>query len=366
MKCQNARELLSSYIDGVLSEKEKSSLERHLASCSRCSREAAQLRYIIETLHGLEEATAPSDFMSVLHEKLMREKVVPFQRPQAPDVHRRFRTGWAVASVAGIALAVGIYVSSLVPYQVAAQWFEKLPVSAWLADDAPKTDIEKLIREKQKEIRTAEKASQQNPAPAATGSVPTARPAEKTTTNTPDSKTGLTVAAVGKEEATAKPGKAVSAPAKNLLIDTVSMQVAAKDASKVSEGILKLAANNQGVIENGSAQIMAGTSKVITLWVPRERVDAVVSGVESLADTSNPVQGRVSITDDYDKTSARLNAVQQELTALKSKSGLNDADVERIRNMEYETSYLKGELDEMNRNLGLVAVKVEITQEIKP
>ena len=50
MHCREAVELMTEYLDGVLSETDRARLETHLAKCPHCTEYLAQLRVTIDAL----------------------------------------------------------------------------------------------------------------------------------------------------------------------------------------------------------------------------------------------------------------------------------------------------------------------------
>ncbi|MGF7186218.1 hypothetical protein GGQ84_002312 [Desulfitispora alkaliphila] len=73
MSCEKTKELLSPYIDGVLSEDERLDIEDHLASCVSCQEELEDLQAIINMTKTLPPVEPPLEFRSQLKEKLNRE-----------------------------------------------------------------------------------------------------------------------------------------------------------------------------------------------------------------------------------------------------------------------------------------------------
>ena len=57
-----ARTLLSSYIDGELSERERRRVERHLSGCAECRAELESLRLTVELVRGLPEVEPSRSF----------------------------------------------------------------------------------------------------------------------------------------------------------------------------------------------------------------------------------------------------------------------------------------------------------------
>jgi anti-sigma factor RsiW len=58
--CRQAVELMSEYLDGALSARDRARLETHLSGCAHCSEYLAQLRVTIDAL-GRPEPDALSD-----------------------------------------------------------------------------------------------------------------------------------------------------------------------------------------------------------------------------------------------------------------------------------------------------------------
>ena len=95
-----ARTLLSSYIDGELSERERRRVERHLSECERCRWELESLRLTAELARGLPEMETSRSFA------LSRE----------PAAVKRGGLGWmsgtrmaaAVAAVLVVAVLAGM------------------------------------------------------------------------------------------------------------------------------------------------------------------------------------------------------------------------------------------------------------------
>ncbi|MDD2509883.1 MAG: zf-HC2 domain-containing protein [Syntrophomonas sp.] len=109
MKCEQARELLSPYIDEMTSEKETEALEAHLAQCANCRKELDDYRCLCGTMQRMESPIPPEDFAAVVQKRLQENKNKIFS---ARTIDRPKQTGWIAAVLAGVALAAGIYASS--------------------------------------------------------------------------------------------------------------------------------------------------------------------------------------------------------------------------------------------------------------
>jgi len=57
--CRQAVELMSDYLEGALSERDRRRLEAHLADCPHCTEYLAQLRVAIDTMGRVEPDELP-------------------------------------------------------------------------------------------------------------------------------------------------------------------------------------------------------------------------------------------------------------------------------------------------------------------
>jgi len=81
MECIKVKELLSEYIDNVLDEQLKKSVEEHLLTCNSCAEELASLKTYLEKINSLEKIEAPVNFIKSLNEKLENENPKPQEQP---------------------------------------------------------------------------------------------------------------------------------------------------------------------------------------------------------------------------------------------------------------------------------------------
>lgn len=83
MNCCQCRELLSPYLDGVLSETVRRTLEGHLHFCPSCREELKAMRQTIEIIHSWseEEMELPAGFAERLRSRLEEERRPWYRRP---------------------------------------------------------------------------------------------------------------------------------------------------------------------------------------------------------------------------------------------------------------------------------------------
>lgn len=61
LSCQELIELVTDYIEGILSSEDRARFESHLNSCSGCRAYLAQVRRTIEIVGTLEKSDIPDD-----------------------------------------------------------------------------------------------------------------------------------------------------------------------------------------------------------------------------------------------------------------------------------------------------------------
>ena len=71
MDCKNYQDMISDYIDGLLSDDEIKDFETHISKCENCKEEYEITKEIVDSCDDLEEIELPYDFNKKLHEKLV-------------------------------------------------------------------------------------------------------------------------------------------------------------------------------------------------------------------------------------------------------------------------------------------------------
>ncbi|NLM47631.1 MAG: DUF4349 domain-containing protein [Epulopiscium sp.] len=74
MICEQYREWISFYIDGVLENEEKIAFENHLKTCKECRQELEEIQFLIEEIQKIPEKTLPEDYHKDLMLKLYKER----------------------------------------------------------------------------------------------------------------------------------------------------------------------------------------------------------------------------------------------------------------------------------------------------
>ncbi|MDN5348124.1 MAG: hypothetical protein PWP65_1688 [Clostridia bacterium] len=102
MRCHQAQELFSPYLDGILSPTQKLLLEKHLANCPNCREELVAWEETVAAIRNLKLLDPPEDFSLKVKERL----------PQKRFLWRRFLPLGAAAAVL-LLLMVGSFAAGL-------------------------------------------------------------------------------------------------------------------------------------------------------------------------------------------------------------------------------------------------------------
>jgi len=70
MVCNEVRERLSEYLDGVLPMETKTRVDQHLSVCAGCRKEFESLKAVVRELNALHQVEAPEDFLQQLHGRM--------------------------------------------------------------------------------------------------------------------------------------------------------------------------------------------------------------------------------------------------------------------------------------------------------
>ncbi|GAC1431408.1 MAG: hypothetical protein NVS1B11_12050 [Terriglobales bacterium] len=111
MKCDQATELFSPYLDGAVTGKQMVMLSQHLQTCAPCRQEYAALRQIQELLGRIGRRKAPDDLSLKLRLAISRE-VARAQRPYFEEFRLRMEnavSAFMVPVTAGLAAAIMIF-----------------------------------------------------------------------------------------------------------------------------------------------------------------------------------------------------------------------------------------------------------------
>lgn len=129
MTCEIVRETMCEYLDELLEENQKQNVEKHLASCEPCSREAEELRQTIAWVKQAEDVTPPPRLRQAVLAELGRES----------RKRRRFAPGFSQA-VAAAAVFVLLVVGNILPSQPARTSYDAAPMGILETDSLAPMD----------------------------------------------------------------------------------------------------------------------------------------------------------------------------------------------------------------------------------
>jgi hypothetical protein len=120
MNCRRAKQLIYDYLDGVLGDSERITLERHLCDCRSCETFSAQLGNSLDLLHRAPAENPSEDFNWQVRLRLAREKnaiteAMTAQREIFKTWNLRFALSALSTFVVIIASGVLLWNSGLLP-----------------------------------------------------------------------------------------------------------------------------------------------------------------------------------------------------------------------------------------------------------
>jgi hypothetical protein len=109
MKCPDAKERLSAYIDNMLDKKEAQELISHLESCSVCKQELVFMKKCIDEMSQLAQINAPNDFQKNVFERIhRRSEFERLMRKAFSPAHKKIPLEFAGVLVT-VLLVIGVF-----------------------------------------------------------------------------------------------------------------------------------------------------------------------------------------------------------------------------------------------------------------
>ncbi|MDR1688497.1 MAG: zf-HC2 domain-containing protein [Clostridiales bacterium] len=115
MECTKIRELFSSYIDGALTDGERSLVESHTANCGECLAELNSLKELTAEIKQLGEFELPENYHGELMVKIRNSKTGSKQFNMSFDVKRLVYAVSGVAAVLFVISFLSVWVSVIMP-----------------------------------------------------------------------------------------------------------------------------------------------------------------------------------------------------------------------------------------------------------
>jgi len=350
MKCEQIREMLSPYIDGMTSEKENKIISAHLENCSQCQSELEHLRLLCVALKNLPVPKLPERFSEELHKRLVEEQNFVL-RPK--EIKTPKKSGWIAAGVAGIALAAGIYASSVLPITpMIASWQEKHIEDT---NNKPSLAINEIINRIYSGDK--EKVEEQNNAPSQNLQKGTQVATSNSQKGVPENKPDTEI----ESNAETTPLKEVSPK----LADVFSTRIMVKNAAESADKVVQLARNNEWEYAYTDVpREMAGpNSCVLTIKVNEEDIDKVISQLDEVGKASAPLHNRLELTQQYSEVENQISLLQKEKETLQQAECTEQCKLDEIEQKVQVYLKQKAALD---KELEMTTLEIYFVGEVNP
>ncbi|MDY6854640.1 MAG: DUF2275 domain-containing protein [Thermodesulfobacteriota bacterium] len=70
MRCKEIERLLSEYVDGILDDRARTPIDKHLLTCSNCKAKLESLKTVVNEISALPPVYPPADFLDVIHDRI--------------------------------------------------------------------------------------------------------------------------------------------------------------------------------------------------------------------------------------------------------------------------------------------------------
>jgi len=349
MRCEQIKELLSPYLDQVTDERENHLVEAHLEGCEDCRQELEQLQQIHALLCNLDAPQIPEGFAEDLHWRLLKERrrLIAPKEPARPS-----KQGWIAAAVAGLALAAGIYASTLLPVGNIAQLWQN---DTDKKDNSAKVAVEDIIQRFQAWKNSNEQQPQQvAETPGTEEQVPQQQ--EQPVVKNPDP-------ADNNNDSQEQPLQIAQVEPK--IADVVKSRIKVDSLAGSVDRVLAIAAASEAdstVATGTTMTAMNGSAtREVTIKVPRDQVEQVLAQLESLGNASAPMAEQVELTEQYREAIMTIEAIDKEIKNLEAQG--REEDQARIENLKQQSQNWINKKAQIERDASLVTIKVFLVEE---
>lgn len=348
MRCEHIKELLSPYLDQVTDERENQLIEAHLDGCENCRQELKQLQQMHALLCNLDAPQIPESFADDLHWRLLKERrrlIVP------TDPKRPRRQGWIAAAVAGLALAAGILASSFLPVgNIAHLWQDDTNKQ----DNHAKVAVEDIIQRFQAwRGSDEEQPGQVAEAPGTEEQVPqkneqpVVEPPDPANSNNDVEEPPLEVAQVEPK-----------------IADVVKYRIKVDSLAGSVDRVMEIAdasGAESKVAPGTTVTSMNGSTREVSIKVPRSQVEQVLAQLSSVGSASAPMTEQVELTEQYSEAVMTVEAINEEIKKLEALG--REEDQARIESLKQQSQYWSNKKTQIERDASVVTLKVFLVEE---
>ncbi|HWQ76059.1 MAG TPA: zf-HC2 domain-containing protein [Syntrophomonas sp.] len=352
MNCEQMQNLFSPYLDKVTSVAENTAIEEHLGGCESCARQMEEMSRMVAMLKKMDTPKIPDGFGAELHNRINNEKIKHF--PER-ETYVPKKASWMAAAVASVALSIGIFASSYLPYGAMVASLQD-----WLNKDSKPSvavvDSNKIIQDwidKQLQQNNTGQESTQAPDPSnQTGDKTTdaTKPNGNTTGNQGNTTTPLT-----------------SNPTEVAVQDKVEQNYTAKiqvaDMDKSMQDVMQLAYASGSQISVKTSNVMAAvdTVKVVTLQVPQDKAGEVLDQLSAIG-VDAPIQNDITYTKTYADNQKTLATLDNNIAKLQESGSLSEQQQDQLQSLQKQRQSLQAEQDKIDKEIGSVTIELRLLE----
>jgi len=408
VKCNQARELLSPYLDGELEPSREELLSDHLGICPGCSREMDELKKAMEMLRRLPELAPAGGFRAGLRECLAGEQLsVPVNYRSHDSFARRGARLWPRLAVAAtLILAVGItslWYGLAGPNRNITTWAKEQLLNSLLCQDKDIQD--KNIQGKETKagsersnlsgkappeikdnaledgtasgpgIMTSSPGSakiiydQDEDLPAATPLPEETRKASEITGPSADRQTPQAASGAVGPLAALAPGGSDGGGGASLKVNTVSSKILREDRIEIEAGdfakLTPLVSSYIPPQERAAFTDSGPKTGRLEIKVPAEQLPALLQKIKAQVGIARQEEKETDVTEDYRSLVERLQQLEEKerqlQAGLKSPAGLamiKSTSEEELSNIQGEVQTVRAKLEDMEEKSNIVSVQI--------
>ncbi|HZK43365.1 MAG TPA: zf-HC2 domain-containing protein [Syntrophomonadaceae bacterium] len=357
MRCEQIRELLSPYIDQMTDKKENMLITAHLAECKECRQELEDLEFLRDALNNLEQPQIPSEFTEDLHKRLLEERSGLFG---AKNLKRPKRSGWIAATVAGLALVVGIYASSILPLGNIIASFEDKSAEE---KDKPKVAIEDII----KSIKDwgIENNIDNNDIDLPEGTTADVEKPISESVDKPNNKI--------EEQIPVQPVQDRKVPPTSVprFTNEYAAKVNVADVGQATSQVAQIAEANGAqyeVLPNPTSMqaLSANNAKEITIKVDKGKSADILNQLNVIGKVSTPLHNQLELTKQYSHLEEQIFTTKDVIESLENKAKINDNEVKQLEELKTHLKQCEKDKNKLEKEINTVTLRLFLVEDFKP
>jgi predicted anti-sigma-YlaC factor YlaD len=351
MNCDKIRELLSPYLDEMTNEKETNLVKAHLDVCPECRHELEKIKAVCDFMRKLPVPEVPGDFYHSLESRLTNEKFKYFGKKVLRTPKRK---GWIAAGAAVLALAFGIYSSTLI--QVSG-FVASIKDRFDQKEQRPMMAVDDILRHSGVSLNIADNSVQPGK------------------TNTENNSKVLPLGhefLVSSVKTAVKPGTAgtpLIAQVDSCNTAVVTSKIIVNNIGSSVQQVIHIAAANDGEYEVLPSNSLAPQTlsvreiKALSIKVDEEQSDKVLNQLNEVGITAPPVCNNIELTEQYNDAVKNINDLQQQIDNIKSQEEVSATDQARLNELQEQLVQWNNKKIELDAQIRKVTINVYLTEE---